>query len=191
MKYFLNISKKIINLILNEDEAGEITEGQGGSMTAFLGVVQRLSKWMNAIAGVALAFIMFLTVADVFLRLFGAPIVGTYEMVGLGGAIVIGFGIPMTSWQRGHIFVDFFVQRFSAFVQNVFNFCTRLVSMGLFALIGWNLFIIAFEYYKSGEVTLTRSLPFYPVAYGLGVCCFIQVLVLFCDLVKILGGKYE
>lgn len=160
-------------------------------MTALLGIVERLSKWMNAVAGTALAFIMFLTVADVILRYFGHPIVGTYEIVGLGGAVVIGFGIPITSWYRGHIFVDFFIQRFSGLVRGMFNFATRLASMGLFFLIGWNMFIMAFEYYKSGEVTLTRSLPFYPVAYGLGVCCFIQVLVLFCDLVKIVGGKYE
>ncbi|OPY78475.1 MAG: Tripartite ATP-independent periplasmic transporter [Syntrophorhabdus sp. PtaU1.Bin153] len=160
-------------------------------MTALLGIVERLSKWMNAVAGIALVFIMFLTVADVILRYFGHPIVGTYEIVGLGGAVVIGFGIPITSWHRGHIFVDFFIQRFSKSVQGIFNFATRIAGMVLFSVIGWNVFIMAFEYYKSGEVTLTRSLPFYPVAYGLGACCFIQVLVLLCDLVKIAGGKYE
>jgi hypothetical protein len=43
----------------------------------------------------------------------------------------------------------------------------------------------------SGEVSLTRQIPFYPVAYGLGVSCFIQCLVLITDITKVIGGKYE
>lgn len=160
-------------------------------MGGFLVAVEKLGKFMQAISGVALVFIMLLTVSDVTLRLFGYPIVGTFEMVGLGGAIIIGFAIPITSWMRGHIFVDFFIQKFGGGTQATFNFVTRLMCIVLFVLIGYNLMIYAGELYKSGEVTLTRQLPFYPIAYGLGVCCFVQCLVLFCDLVKILGGKYE
>ena len=44
---------------------------------------------------------------------------------------------------------------------------------------------------KSGEVSPTLHLPFYPVAYAVGVVCFFQCLVLFCDIIKIFGGKYE
>ena len=43
----------------------------------------------------------------------------------------------------------------------------------------------------SGEVSPTLQLPFYPVAMGLGVCCFIECLVLFADILKIAGGTYE
>ncbi len=51
---------------------------------------------------------MLLTVADVVLRLLGRPIVGTYELVALGGAVAIGLSLPLTSWVRGHIYVDSF-----------------------------------------------------------------------------------
>jgi TRAP-type C4-dicarboxylate transport system permease small subunit len=160
-------------------------------MGGFQNVVLRLSNWMHVVAGIALTFIMLLTVSDVVLRLFGHPIVGTFELVGLGGAVVIGFGIPITSWNRGHIFVDFMINWCSPKIRDGFNVVTRLVSIGLFILVGWNLFILGNDLLKSGEVTLTRQLPFYPVAYGLGICCFIQCLVLICDLAKISGGKYE
>jgi TRAP-type C4-dicarboxylate transport system permease small subunit len=160
-------------------------------MGGFQSVVLRLSNWMHVVAGIALTFIMLLTVSDVVLRLFGHPIVGTFELVGLGGAVVIGFGIPVTSWNRGHIFVDFMINWFSPKVRDGFNVVTRLVSIALFILVGWNLFVLGNDLLKSGEVTLTRQLPFYPVAYGLGICCFIQCLVLICDLAKISGGKYE
>jgi hypothetical protein len=44
---------------------------------------------------------------------------------------------------------------------------------------------------KSGEVSLTLQMPFYPVAYGVGVCCFILCLVFVCDIMKISKGEYE
>lgn len=160
-------------------------------MAGFLWVIERLNKFMQIIAGCSLTFIMLLTVADVFLRMFKKPIIGTFEIVGLGGAVAIGFAIPVTSWMRGHIFVDFFIQRFSKKVQNVFNFVTRLVGIVLFILIGWHLFSMGHDLFKANEVTLTIHIPFYPVAYALGVCCFLECLVLITDLVKIVGGKYE
>jgi TRAP-type C4-dicarboxylate transport system permease small subunit len=150
-----------------------------------------VSRWMSVIAGAALVFMMFLTCTDVGLRIFGRPIVGTYEIVGLCGAVTIGFSIPYTSWLRGHIFVDFFIQKFSRSVQNIFNAVTRVIGIIVFIMIGCNLFIFAHNLYKSGEVTLTRQLPFYPIAYGLGICCFIECLVLIGDIIKIAGGKYE
>ncbi len=160
-------------------------------MTAIIWFTEKLSKFMNVIAYCALTFIMLLTVADVVLRLFGHPIVGTFEMVGMGGAVAMGFGIPLTSWLRAHIFVDFLVQKFPKGGQNTINILTRLLGIVLFVVIGYNLLIYATDLYRSGEVSLTRQIPFYPVAYGMGICCFIQCLVLICDIFKVIGGQYE
>jgi TRAP-type C4-dicarboxylate transport system permease small subunit len=160
-------------------------------MDGFLDKVRALSRFLNVIAGISLTFLMLLTVLDVILRSFRTPVVGTYELVAFSGAVVIGFAIPYTSWLRGHIFVDFFILRFSKKVRNVFNAATRCVSGVLFFLIGWNLIKYGADLQKSGEVSLTLQLPFYPVAYGLGLCCLIQCLVLSCDVLKIFGGKYE
>jgi hypothetical protein len=63
--------------------------------------------------------------------------------------------------------------------------------MVIFLLIGWNLFKLGYDLYTAGEVTLTRQIPFYPVAYGLAACCLVQCLVLMCQIVKIAGGRYE
>ena len=51
-------------------------------MKRFLDAVKGASTALSAVAGAALAFLMLLTVADVVLRIFGHPIVGTYELVG-------------------------------------------------------------------------------------------------------------
>ena len=134
---------------------------------------------------------MLLTVADVVLRSFGRPLVGTFELVGLGGAMVAGFAIPRTSWLRSHIYVDFFIARFSPEIRAVFNIATRIMGIVLFILIGINLYRYAYDLLCSGEVTLTCQLPFYPIAYGMAASCFVECLVLVADIVKILGGEYE
>ena len=160
-------------------------------MKGFQNKVKALTRFINIIAGISLTFLMFLTIGDVILRFFKMPIVGTYELVAFAGAIVIGFSLPFTSWMRGHIFVDFFVIKYSKKVQNIFNISTRCLVFILFFLMGWNLLKYALDLQRSGEVSLTLRIPFYPVTYGIGICCFVQCLVIVCDIVKILGGEYE
>jgi TRAP-type C4-dicarboxylate transport system permease small subunit len=160
-------------------------------MEGFLKTINGISRFLNIIAGISLTFLMLLTITDVILRGFKSPVPGTFEMVAFAGAVVIGFSLPLTSWLRGHIFVDFFILKFSQKGRDIFNIATRCVVIMLFFLIGWNLIKYGMDLQKSGEVSLTLQMPFYPVAYGVGVCCFVQCLVLVCDIVKIFGGKYD
>ena len=160
-------------------------------MEVFLKTINGISRFLNIIAGISLTFLMLLTITDVILRGFKSPVPGTFEMVAFAGAVVIGFSVPLTSWLRGHIFVDFFILKFSQKGRDIFNIATRCVVIVLFFLIGWNLIKYGMDLQKSGEVSLTLQMPFYPVAYGVGVCCFIQCLVMVCDIVKIFGGKYD
>ena len=160
-------------------------------MEGYLKKIRAVSRVLNVIAGISLTFLMLLTITDVILRGLRKPIVGTYELVAFAGAIVIGFAVPMTSLVRAHIYVDFFILKFSPKVRNAFHIATRCLVIILFFLIGWNLIKYGIDLQKSGEVSLTLQLPFFPVAYGVGVCCFIQCLVLFGDILKIVGGKYE
>jgi TRAP-type C4-dicarboxylate transport system permease small subunit len=160
-------------------------------MKRFMAKIEGISRFLNAIAGISLIFLMLLTVMDVLLRYLKRPIVGTYEVVAFAGAIVIGFSLPLTSWMRAHIFVDFFILRFSQKIRNGFYIVTRILVIMLFFLIGWNLLGYGTDLYRSGEVSLTIQMPFYPIAYGVGLCCFVQCLVLVCDVIKVLGGEYE
>jgi TRAP-type C4-dicarboxylate transport system permease small subunit len=160
-------------------------------MEGFLKTINGISRFLNIIAGISLTFLMLLTITDVILRGFKSPVPGTFEVVAFAGAVVIGFSLPLTSWLRGHIFVDFFILKFSQKGRDIFNIATRCVVIILFFLIGWNLIKYGMDLQKSGEVSLTLQMPFYPVAYGVGVCCFVQCLVLVCDIMKIFGGKYD
>ncbi len=81
-------------------------------MDNMFGVLQKTSKWLAVIAGTALTLMMLLTVSDVVGRAFGHPIMGTYEVVGLMLALVIGFAMPKVSLARQHIYMDFYGQAF-------------------------------------------------------------------------------
>jgi TRAP-type C4-dicarboxylate transport system permease small subunit len=160
-------------------------------MAGLIQAVLRLGKWMNVVAGVTLVFMVFITVGDVILRSFRRPIPGTYELVALSGLILIGFSLPFTSWSRGHVFVDFLIQKMPQTGRKVINTLTRILAICFFAPAGWYLIRMGMKLHGSGEVTLTLQMPFYPLVYGVAACCFIQCLVMVCDIVKIMGEEYE
>jgi len=130
---------------------------------------------MNTVAEVALFVMMLLTVMDVILRrFFGSPIVGTFDLVAMMGAVVVGFSLAKTSWDRGHVFVDFLIENRSKAVRNGFFVATRIVGILLFAFATYNLTRKGIYLQGSGETSMTLRVPMYPVAYVLAFCFFVQ-----------------
>jgi TRAP-type C4-dicarboxylate transport system permease small subunit len=146
---------------------------------------------LNIIGSAALTFMMFLTVADVIMRFFGRPIIGTYEIVALALALVIGFSIPRVSMDRAHVYMEILLERLSPRNKAVMLTFTRILCFFLFTIIAFNLFSVGNEFRMSGEVSPTIKLPFFPVAYAVGVCCFIECLVFVQEIIKIWRGQYE
>ena len=146
---------------------------------------------LNVIASAALTFMMFLTVADIVCRALGHPLVGTYEVVSLALALVIGFGIPRVSLDKSHVYMEIVLEKLGTKAKAVFNTFTRFICLCLFLLIAYNLFSVGAEFHASGEVSPTIRLPFYPIAYAVGVCCFIECVVFISQIVKIWRGHYE
>jgi TRAP-type C4-dicarboxylate transport system permease small subunit len=150
-----------------------------------------MKKVLTFVGGTALSLMMFLTVADVIMRAAGRPILGTYEMVALMLALVIGFTIPTVSLDRGHVYMEILLDRLSIRNKALMNTLTRILCLVLFIVIGYNLIMVGNELHASGEVSSTLKIPFFPIAYGVGVCCFIECLVFIFDIVKIWRGQYE
>jgi TRAP-type C4-dicarboxylate transport system permease small subunit len=154
-------------------------------MKSFVAMIRRADIWMNTVAEAVLVGMMMLTVIDVGLRTFGTPIVGTYEMVAIAGAIVIGFAVPKTSWDRGHVFVDLLVENRSRAIKNGLFIATRIVGIIIYALLSWNLMKKGMVLQKAGEVSLTLRIPLYPAAYALSLCFLVQTFTLVADIFRI------
>lgn len=159
-------------------------------MRWFLHLMDVVSRYTDVIAGVALVSIMLLTSFDVVLRYLGRPILGAYDMVTLGGAFVIGFAVPRTSWDKTHVSVDILVERIPE-RKDIFDLSTRAIAIFFFAVLAWHLTKMGTGFLKTGDSTLTLALPLYPIAFALGFCCFIQCLVLLSDMVKIVFGEVD
>ena len=151
----------------------------------------RVSAWLDMIAVCALTFMMSLTMADVIFRSVGRSILGAYEIVSLSSAIAIGFAIPYTSLKRGHVFMDFVIDRLPQGGKKGVMVATRVIVILLFIFIAVNLFMLGHEYYVSHEVSQTIRVPIYPFVYAVGVVCFIECYIIFCDILKVLGGRDE
>jgi|JFJP01.1.fsa_nt_gi TRAP-type C4-dicarboxylate transport system permease small subunit len=144
------------------------------------------------ISGIVLALMMLVTLADVVARNMGFPIVGSMEIIQFSGAVVIGFSIPYTSWKKSHIYVDMIVDKLSPKKKMILNGITRLMGMALFIFIGINFIIYGFDLMRTGEVSASFRLPYYPIAFGLSLSCFLQTLTLFAEFFRpAKGGDNE
>lgn len=150
-----------------------------------------VSRFMCGVAVTALTVMMFLTLADVTLRTFSRPIPGTYELVGILGAIVIGFSLPYTTMTRGHVIMDFLTERLSGSAQNVLFVTTRILAIVFFIIAAWNLCRLGSAYSTAGEYTLTLKLPLSPIPYGIAFCCFVECLLLLCEMVGLKQGAHK
>ena len=146
-------------------------------MKGFPGLVSWLSRFMSVIAGVTLVFVMLLTVLDVILRYFGYPIMGVYDLVALGGAVIIGFSLPYAAEKRVHVFMEMVQPFFGKTGRQAMDVLTRLIALGISLLAGWNLIKLGTGFRQTGEASLTIQIVFYPIAIGLGICFFLQSLV--------------
>jgi TRAP-type C4-dicarboxylate transport system permease small subunit len=160
-------------------------------MERFLEIVLKTSKIMNVVAGIALTLMMALTVIDVLGRAAGHPILGTFEIVSLFAIVVTAFALPSTTWNRRHVYMELLLDKLPQRNRDVLNVFTRILCMVLFVIMGVNLFQVAAEFSKAREVTTALDIPLFPAAYAAGFCCFLQVIALACDVVKIWRGKYE
>lgn len=140
--------------------------------------VYSLSELMNLGAALCVLGMMLLTAFDVVGRLFKHPILGAYEMVGLLGALTIALAIPSTTRHKGHVAVEFVVEKLPPGLQRAGLIIANGLSLALFLLIAWQTFIYAGILRRTGEVTLSLQLPFYPVVYAIAAAALLVAMVL-------------
>ena len=159
-----------------------------------VGYLEKVSTLLNRllllVGGIALAGMVFLTCANIFLRAIWAPVKGTYELMGFLGAIVTAFALGYTQMKRGHIGIDLVVNQFSPRTRKMLNGINYLICMIFFALAGWQIAKWATILWKTGEVTETLRIIFYPFTYGVALGCFVLAIGLLVDFLKVLAeGK--
>ena len=145
--------------------------------------VTGLSSFFNMIASAALVLMMVLSCADIFMRyLFSRPITGTYDVVGLSGAVLVSFALPYTMLKKGHVAVELLVQSLSRGKRVVIETFSHLLGISLFLVLVWQAILLSRDMKAAGEVTPTVHLPFYPIVYCMALCFFALSLAILVNL---------
>ena len=147
-------------------------------------VTQVLNQVLIWIGGFFLGIMIFLTCANIFLRLVWTPIIGTFELMGYFGAIITAFALGYAQIKRTHIAVDILVLRFSKKTQRILNSINYFICMVFFAIVSWQVAKYATTLYRTGEVTETLGVIYYPFTYGVALGCALLSLVFLTDLLK-------
>lgn len=132
---------------------------------------RRLARFGGVAAGVALAAMMLLTVADVALRgLAGSPIRGTFELVELALAATFFLALPLAFWRDENIVVDMADHRAPRLVP-LLRRVAGAVSAAVLALMTWQALVGAHDSLAFGDVSADLGLPqllyWTPVVLGL------------------------
>ena len=123
-------------------------------MQKFMKAVLTADYALFAVGGLGLAVMMLVTLTDVVMRYMGRPIFGSMEIVCFTSAVVIGFAIPYTSWTKGHIIVDFLLEKLSPGTVRILRIITRCMGIALFLFAAYN-----FIFYRVGSDEEQRGEP--------------------------------
>ncbi len=134
------------------------------------------------VAGVGVMTMMLVTCADVVFRRFGYPVIGAFDIVKISSAITLAAALPYTTAVKGHVAIEYFFHKFNRVSRIVVDTVVRLLGMMLFAFLGWQSFSYGAKLFESGQVTQTLQLPVFWVAYFIGFCNFVVLLVILYNL---------
>ena len=156
-------------------------------------ILQKISRILNRtfmwIAGAFMAAMILITCANIFLRIVWVPIKGTFELMGLFGAVATAFVLGYTQLKKAHISVDILVNGFPQRIRTVFDGINYFICMIFFAVLGWQISRLATTIRQTGEVTETLRIIYYPFTYGVALGCFLLALVLLVDFLKLFFTK--
>jgi TRAP-type C4-dicarboxylate transport system permease small subunit len=158
-------------------------------MKRLMAAVLKGDMILYAIAGVVLAFMIVLTLCDVILRNVGHPITGSMEIIQYGGSIVFGFSIPYATWIGAQVVVDLVTQKLGLKNQKRIKAVTRSVGVIIFLFIAYNFFMYALDVKRTGELTASFKIPYYPFCFAISLSFLFQSLTVVCDLIKTLQGE--
>ncbi len=153
-------------------------------MKKFWNIFEWTVDKLKVLGAVSLVGMAALTCVDVVGRLFGHPIFGSVEIVGILATLTVALALPYTHQVKGHIGVEILVRLFSERTQTIIDLCTSIFSMGLFALITWRMAVYARTMQKAGEVSMNLEFPDHIIIYITSFCFFIFFLLIIQDITK-------
>lgn len=122
-----------------------------------------LASALALVAGLILLCVAVLGVLDAGFRYaLSAPITGTIEVTELLLAVVIFAALPYATATNQHVVIDSFANRLAPSAQWALKLLGATTLAIMFAVISWQMAILAVEYFHSGRTTLSSRIPVLP-----------------------------
>lgn len=144
-------------------------------------VAHGLARWMAIAGGIALLAMIAIVVISVIGRtLIWAglkPILGDYELIGLGMGFAVFAFMPWAHLERGHALVSLVTDNFSDAVNAWILVVTDLMMLVAAAFIAWRLYFGMMDKFSYRETTILLGVPMgwaYAVAL-IGAVAFVLV----------------
>lgn len=147
----------------------------------------KLSRILDHIAGIFLFLVMMLVVFNVLLRsIFNAPITATYDLVGMFTSVGIGLSLAYCAIQKGHIAIDYFIDKFPPGFRLFLDFCTHFISIIFLVIASWQLTKLGYNMTITGEKSASAMIPYYPFIYIVAFGMFIFSIIVLLQMVEII-----
>lgn len=131
---------------------------------------------LHIVAFIALMVMMLIVTANIIGRIFlKTPIMGTLEITGFAGVVVVSFAIGFAQRDKRNVYMDILVVRFSPIIRYLVDAVTSILSLIIIGFMFWAVTESAIESFLNEEVTITLSVMTYPYRFawaaGLLVLC--------------------
>jgi len=161
-----------------------------------VGVLGRAGAWLGVCCCFAL---MLLIVANVVGRTISrsagwlGPVPGTIEITEALMVIIAGMLLAYTQAMRGHINVEFLVERLPAGLRKAFSLIVLLLALGVCVILVWQNWGMGLDAWAVKDYSSTPpNVPYYPakLLLAVGVSLFgLQIFVdVWRDIIKIFSG---
>ena len=148
-------------------------------INSIYGMLKKIFAKTDLLAGICFFAVMILILANIIMRkVFGLPITGTFELVGLLTATGLGFALANCELNDGNIAMSIITDRLSRGAQRFISAIVHLISLGFVTMVGWRMFVYGSSALNRGLVSSTASMPIYPFIFLLGVNVFCLWMVL-------------
>ena len=158
-----------------------------------MNLIDRILNRGNAafvfIGCLALAAISLLTAAGIVSRIMDKPMQGSYELTGFLCACAAGCGLELTRRRKENITVDILFEKFHGKVKTVLLVVNDILCMLIFGITGYFILQYGVTLVRTGELTETLRIPFYPFVFCLCAGCLFVSLCYAVEVVKSFARK--
>jgi TRAP-type C4-dicarboxylate transport system permease small subunit len=123
-------------------------------------ILEPAARLFALFAGLVMTAVAIATCASIVSRqVFGAALLGDFELVQVGMAFAVAAFMPLCQLRRGHIAVDFFTARASPGARAALDRIGCLLLAAMFALLAWRTLLGGIGARRDGSVTMLLQFP--------------------------------